>query len=367
MELVLVFDFELYQDFGSNVISVENFMLNNLVNVQINYDDEFVDEIFFEVVIIFIVICSVMSCDFWINSINVGILLNDFIDWGNGGGFGGVIYDVVILWLGCNFNGGIIGVVWLSGFCFNFCYNMCENFSLNLQILCVFWLYELGYNFGFGYDNSGIWIMLLLVNIFIQWLVQLQNVINNLIVLVGCLSSCGSIVLLIVFIDVLIEEVCIGSYVVFFDESDGIVIDCFWDFLGGMFFFFIDLYLIVYYENFGIYSVFLQVENSQGDDFIDIMVFIDLDDEYCKVIYYVNFEDGFDGWGVENLDNDVIWELVDVEGNLGDQVVWVDNFDYDVDGEIDGLVSFFFDLLVEVNVCLSFEYVYVCFNSGLCD
>ena len=366
-ELALASDFELYQDFGSNATSVENFMLNNLANVQTNYDDEFADEILFEVVTTFIATCSATSCDPWTNSTNAGTLLNDFTDWGNGGGFGGVTYDVATLWSGRNFNGGTIGVAWLSGLCSNLRYNTCENFSSNSQTLRVLWSHELGHNFGSGHDNSGTWIMSPSVNTSTQWSTQSQNAINNLIASVGCLSSCGSIAPPTAFIDVSTEEACTGSYVAFFDESDGTVTNRFWDFPGGTPSFSTDPHPIVYYENPGTYSAFLQVENSQGDDFTDITVFIDLDDEYRKVIHYANFEDGFDGWGVENPDNDVTWELVDVEGNLGGRAAWVDNFDYDADGEIDGLVSPFFDLSAEANVRLSFEYAYARFNSGLRD
>ena len=53
-ELALASDFELYQDFNNNATSVENFMLNNLANVQTNYDNEFADEILFDVVTTFI-------------------------------------------------------------------------------------------------------------------------------------------------------------------------------------------------------------------------------------------------------------------------------------------------------------------------
>lgn len=367
VELALASDFELYQDFGSNETSVENFMLNNLANVQTNYDNEFADEIRFEVVTTFIATCSNTGCDPWTNSTNAGTLLNDFTSWGNGGGFGGVTYDVATLWTGRNFNGGTIGVAWLSGLCNNLRYNTCENFSSNTQTLRVLWSHELGHNFGSGHDNSGGFIMSPSVNSSTVWSTQSQNAINNLVASVSCLSSCGVAEPPVAFIEASTDEACTGSYISFFDESEGNVNQRFWDFPGGTPSFSTDPHPIVYFENPGFYTAFLSVENPQGDDFTTFDFEIDLNDDFRKVIHYANFEDGFDGWFVENPDDDFTWERTAVEGNFGDQAVFVDNFDYDAAGETDGLVSPVFDLSAEANVRLSLEYAYIRFNNAFRD
>lgn len=367
VELALASDFELYQDFGNNATSVENFMLNTLANVQTNYDDEFADELQFEVVTTFIATCSATSCDPWTNSTNAGTLLNSFQSWGQGGGFGGVTYDVATLWTGRNFNGGTIGVAWLSAVCTNLRYNTCENFSSNAQLLRVLWSHELGHNFGSGHDGSGTWIMSPSVNSSTQWSNQSQNAINNYVASINCLSSCGTAEPPSAFIEVSRDEACTGSYIAYFDESEGNVTDRFWDFPGGTPSFSTDKNPIVFYPDAGFYTAFLTVENAQGDDFASFDVEIDLQDDFRKVIHFANFEDGFDGWFVENPDNDVTWERREVGGNLGDFAAFIDNFDYDADGETDGLQSPFLDFSAEANIMLDLEYAYARFNNTLRD
>ncbi|MEO0724788.1 MAG: PKD domain-containing protein, partial [Bacteroidota bacterium] len=364
VELALASDFELYQDFNNNATSVENFMLNNLANVQTNYDDEFDDEILFEVVTTYIATCNATSCDPWTNSTNAGTLLESFRNWGQGGGFGGVTYDVATLWTGRNFNGGTIGVAWLSGLCTSLRYNTCENFSSNSQTLRVLWSHELGHNFGSGHDNSGGFIMSPSVNTSTTWSGQSQNAINNLVASVNCLSSCGTAEPPTAIIEASAQDACTGSYVAYFDESEGNVTSRFWDFPGGTPSFSTDPHPIVFYPDPGFYSAFLSVENAQGSDFTSFDIEIELDESFRKVVHYANFEDGFDGWFVENPDNDITWERREVEGNLGDFAVYVDNHDYNAPGETDGLISPTFDFSAEAEINLELEYAYARFNAG---
>jgi PKD repeat protein len=368
VEIALASDFELYQDFGSNETSVENFMLNSLANVQTNYDDEFADEIQFEVVTTFIATCSATSCDPWTNNTNAGTLLDDFTDWGNGGGFG-VTFDVATLWTGRNFNGGTIGVAWLSGVCNNLRYNTCENFSSNASLIRVVWAHELGHNFSSGHDAGGSgFIMAPSVNNTNTWSPASINTINNFVSNANCLGDCeSSLDPPIAFIEVSRDEACTESYVGFFDESEGVVFTRTWDFPGGTPSFSTDPHPVVYYDEPGTYQAFLSVENNVGDDFTSFTIEVGLDEEYRKVIHFENFEDGFGGWGVENPDNDETWEITGVAGNFGDNAAFVNNFDYDADGETDGLISPGFNLSAEGDVRLSLEYAYARFNNNLRD
>ena len=368
VELALASDFELYQDFGNNATSVENFMLNNLANVQTDYDDEFADEIRFEVVTTYIATCNATSCDPWTNSTASGTLLNSFGNWAEAGGFGGVNFDVATLWTGRNINGGTIGVAWLSGLCVeDFRYNTCENFSSNSQTLRVLWSHELGHNFGSNHDNSGGFIMSPSVNTSTTWSTQSQNAINSLVANANCLSSCGTSAPPTAFIEAAVQDACTGSYVAYFDESAGNVTSRFWDFPGGDPSFSTDPHPIVFYENPGFYNAFLSVENAQGSDFANFDVAIELDENFRKVIHYANFEDGFDGWFVENPDNSITWERLAVDGNLGDFALYVDNYDYNAQGQTDGLVSPSFNFSAEAEINLELEYAYARFNSGARD
>lgn len=368
VEIALASDFELFQDLGSNATSVENFMLNNLANVQTNYDNEFADEIQFEVVTTFIATCNNTTCDPWTNNTDAGTLLDNFTNWGNGGGFG-VTFDVATLWTGRNFNGGTIGVAWLSGVCTNLRYNTCENFSSNANLLRVVWSHELGHNFSAQHDAGGSgFIMAPSVNNTNTWSNASINSINNFVSNANCLGTCeSSQEPPIAIIEASVEEACIESFVAFFDESEGVVLNRTWDFPGGTPSFSTAAHPIVYYDEPGTYQAFLSVENNVGDDFTSFVVEVGLDETYRKVIHYQNFENGFGSWDVENPDNDFTWEITNVEGNFGSKAAFVNNFDYDADGESDALISPGFNLSAEGDVRLSVEYAYARFNNNMRD
>jgi PKD repeat protein len=368
VEIALASDFELFQDFGSNATSVENFMLNSLANVQTNYDNEFADEIQFEVVTTFIATCNNTSCDPWTNNTNAGTLLDDFVDWGNGGGFG-VTFDVATLWTGRNFNGGTIGVAYLSGVCTSLRYNTCENFSSNANLIRVVWSHELGHNFSAQHDAGGSgFIMAPSVNNTTTWSPASINSINNFVSNANCLGTCeSSQEPPVAVIEAAVDEACTESFVAFFDESEGVVLNRTWDFPGGTPSFSTAAHPIVYYSEPGTYQAFLSVENNVGDDFVSFVVEVGLDENYRKVLHFQNFENGFGSWDVENPDNDETWEITTVDGNFGDKAAFVNNFDYDADGETDALISPGFNLSAEGDVRLSVEYAYARFNNALRD
>lgn len=368
VEIALASDFELFQDFSNNATSVENFMLNSLANVQTNYDNEFADEIQFEVVTTFIATCNNTSCDPWTNNTNAGTLLDDFVDWGNGGGFG-VTFDVATLWTGRNFNGGTIGVAYLSGVCNSLRYNTCENFSSNANLIRVVWAHELGHNFSAQHDAGGSgFIMAPSVNNTNTWSNASINSINNFVSGANCLGGCtSSQEPPIAIIEASVEEACTESFVAFFDESEGVVLTRTWDFPGGTPSFSTAAHPIVYYSEPGTYQAFLSVENNVGDDFTSFTVEVGLDENFRKVIHYQNFENGFGSWDVENSDNDFTWEITNVDGNFGSKAAFVNNFDYDAVGESDALISPGFNLQAEGDVRLSLEYAYARFNNGMRD
>ncbi len=149
VEIALAGDLAMYNAYGS-VGAVTGQMTTVLNNVQTNFDDEFADELKFIIVTTFVV----TSNNPWNASSNPGTYLSSFRQWGNGGGFG-VPKDVATCWTNINFNGGTIGIAYLSGVCNSFGYNVCEDFTGNMNLLRVLQAHELGHNFSCTHDPGG--------------------------------------------------------------------------------------------------------------------------------------------------------------------------------------------------------------------
>ncbi|MEZ4986948.1 MAG: M12 family metallo-peptidase [Saprospiraceae bacterium] len=302
VEIALASDFELYQDFGNNATSVENFMLNTLANVQTNYDDEFADELQYEVVTTFIATCTNTSCDPWTNNTDAGTLLDDFTDWGNGGNFG-ITFDVATLWSGRNFDGSTIGVAWLGGVCNSLRYNTTENYGGGVQQLRVLWAHELGHNWDAVHDETGTWIMSPSVNASTNWSALSQSDMNAFIASRNCLASCGVAEPPVAEIGAIYDQICVGSVVPFFDETESTVTDRFWDFTEGSPSFSTQAHPLVTFDEPGFYTISLSVENALGDDNTSYSIEVGTDPNFRKILHFQHFENGFGGWSIDNPDN----------------------------------------------------------------
>ncbi|PSR11770.1 MAG: hypothetical protein C7N36_14880, partial [Bacteroidetes bacterium] len=366
VELALASDFELYQDFGNNATSVENFMLNTLANVQTNYDNEFADEILFEVVTTFIATCSATSCDPWTNSTNAGTLLDDFATWGGGGGFG-VSHDMATLWTGRAFQGTTIGIAYLGGLCTDGRYHACENFGGSAQSLRVLWAHEMGHNFNASHDASGTFIMSPSVNTSTTWSAQSLNTINNFLPSRSCLSSCGVAGPPVAVIATPFDLACANSRIPFFDESEGTVTDRFWSFPGGNPASSTQANPVVTFPEPGVYTVSLNVDNAEGGDFTEYIIEIGFGPDFPKIFFFDGFEQGTGSWNVTNPDNNITWQSTAVGGNMGSRAAYVNNFDYNAAGQIDALVSSPFDFSAESDIRFTMEYAYRRYSNTFND
>ena len=268
VEIALAADFEMFQALGS-VASVESFMLGTLGNVQTNYDDEFDNELQYEVVTTFV--ANSNSTDPWTNNSDAGTLLDDFTGWGNGGGFGGVVYDVAAIWTDRNFNGSTIGVAWLSSICTNLRYHALERFSTNAALLRVVWAHELGHNFDAPHDGSGGFIMSPSVNSTTTWSTLSLNRINAFVPSRTCLTATcggggGGIVFPTSAFSAFPQSGCAPLEVEFTDDSTGPPDFWEWDFPGGSPNFSSVQNPTVTYTTAGIFDVTLTVFNIEGND-----------------------------------------------------------------------------------------------------
>ncbi len=270
VELAIASDFSMFQKYGS-VGGVEGHTLGVLNNAQTNYDDEFNNEILFDVVTQFVVDCS--GCDPWPTGNDSGTLLSSFRQWGNGGNFG-VNFDLGQLWtdrnISSNGDPSTVGVAYVGGICGSFKYQLIEDFSATAWALRVVVSHETGHNFGYGHDAGGSgFIMAPSVNNTNTWSPASINTINNTItaeINSGCFSPCVIVNPPIADFDANQTSGCLPLLVNFFDLSQENPDSWLWDFPGGTPASSTQQNPSVIYSSPGTFDVTLTVSNSAGTD-----------------------------------------------------------------------------------------------------
>lgn len=369
VEVGLAADNSMRVAFGG-VAQVTNFMFGVLNNVQTNYDNEFADEIQFEVVTTFISDCP--SCDPWTSSNDAGTFLESFTNWGNSNGFGTSSFDVASVWTNRDFAGSTIGIAWLSGVCSQYRYNALQNFSSNAAFLRVVQAHEYGHNFSATHDPDGSnTIMAPSVTMSNTWSTATRNQINNFVednsAPFGCLAFCAPPEPPTAAIIAPVTEICPGSYVSFFDNSTNEPAIWNWSFPGGDPSTSNEQHPTVFYASPGQYPVSLSVQNAIGSDATTLSTDIIVSDNARKYLMVETFEQT-SGWAISNPDNGIGWTIFDVGGNNGNRAMYVNNFGYqNGSGQVDALVSPPIDLAVNQDVTLEFEYAYRRYNSSLND
>ncbi|MFT4535737.1 MAG: PKD repeat protein [Saprospiraceae bacterium] len=268
VEIAIANDFAMFEEFGS-AFAVEDHAIGVMNNVQANYDDEFADELQYVIVTQFTVTNS--GGDPWSSSADTDILLPSFRSWGNGGGFGGFVYDVASLWTDKNIfndNGsGVIGVAYVGVICTNSRYNLLENFTNNPETKRVMVAHELGHNFGSFHDSGSGDIMAPFVSTSTTWSSQSINAINNHVDTRTCLDDCSGsgAAPTADFIFTVIEDCTVGE-VIFINSSSGANLDYEWSFPGGIPSSSTLENPSVQYPDGGTYGATLTVTNSSGSD-----------------------------------------------------------------------------------------------------
>lgn len=181
-------DWSMRVKYGSNT-GVENHNIGVMNDVQTNYDNEFADEIQFNIVEQWISACS--SCDPWTTSTDAGALLDSFTDWAPSGFSSS--HDLGGLWTNRNLDGGTVGIAWLGVLCTNLKYHVLQDFTSNATSLRVMTAHEIGHNFNASHDASGSgFIMAPSVNSSTTWSSSSINSMQNEYGSANCLNNCST-------------------------------------------------------------------------------------------------------------------------------------------------------------------------------
>ncbi len=344
IELAIASDFLMYQKYNNSVPDVENHNIAVMNNVQNNYDNEFADQLEFEIVEQFVATSA--AADPWTNSTNAGALLNSFTAWGPTGFT--QTHDLGSLWTDRDFNGGTIGIAWLSSLCDSDRYHCLQDFTNNANFLRVLTSHEIGHNLSATHDPSGSpFIMAPAVNNTNNWSTQTVNQINNHINanVNVCLNACQSLQPPVADFSALITNLCPGSSTVFYDQSLNNPTSWSWSFPGGTPASSTDPSPEVTYNNPGTYPVTMTVTNGAGADVASFSAFIFVGAGGDDLFFYEDFENGLGQWTVDNPDGGFTWETFVADGTLiGSQTARIRNFFYNSPGQKDALISPVIDL-----------------------
>lgn len=287
VEIALADDWLMYQDHNSSVTDVENHNIGVMNNVQGNYDNEFADELHYEIVEIWISTCS--SCDPWTSSTNSSTLLSSFSNWAGSGFVNN--HDVANLWTDRDFNGPTVGVAWLEGVCFdNWKYATCQDFTANPNFLRVLLAHELGHTFGAFHDPTGSNTIMApsIVNTDV-WSAASINSINNFVSGIGCLGPCQTAAPPVAGVTSDVQSGCAPLVVEFQDNSSGSPDTWSWVFPGGSPGTSAEENPVITYNSAGVFDVILEVSNSAGtssivlQDYITVEPLAEADFSYTQV------------------------------------------------------------------------------------
>ena len=274
LEIAIAADYLMLQLFDGDIERLENYMLAVLNNVQHSYDDEFVQEIRFQVVKLYFSNCE--ACDPWTTSTNSDVLLRSFRDWGNTGGFSAG-YSVASLWSGRIFDDNRGGLAWIGGVCKDLRYNVLRRYSNNASIMRALQAHELGHNLFAKHDTvDAPFIMAPVIRDHANWSNESTATINTFITSSisqgNCLSGCAQGSAPLARFEASQITGCAPLTVRFENQTTPDFATWEWSVQGATNGIYYDKNPTILFENPGFYTVMLRVENTFGKDSTTMLI-----------------------------------------------------------------------------------------------
>lgn len=364
LDLAIASDYSMFTKY-TNSQGVINHNVTVMNNVQGNYDDEFADEIKFIIVEQFISDCP--TCDPWTSSLDAPTVLNSFTNWGPMGFT--ATHDLGQFWTDRDFNGGTVGIAWLNAVCGSNRYHALSDFTSNASFLRVMTSHEIGHNFSATHDAPGApYIMAPAVSSATAWSANSISQIESFYAGISCLSVCPPPLPPTAEFSAQETNICPGTTIQFYDESTDNPTSWSWSFTGGIPATSTEQFPFVTYNAPGTYSVSLTVSNNNGSNTETKNGYITVGASGTDVIFFDDFSSGLSNWTISNPDNGKTWEVATASGSTAsDACVFMNNFDYNMDGQLDGLSTPVLNFSGRTNVRLNLEYAYARYNSMLSE
>ncbi|NRA49290.1 MAG: PKD domain-containing protein, partial [Phaeodactylibacter sp.] len=184
----------------------------------------------------------------------------------------------------------------------------------------------------------------------------------------GCFGPCGAPAAPpVAEIGTPVEQACPGSYIQFIDESQNSPTSWSWSFSGGVPNSSNQQNPVVFYPDPGFYTATLNATNAAGSSFtVSNTIFVQ--DGNTKYLFYDAMEGDLSNWTVDNPDNNTTWAITNVGGTqFGNQAAFMDNYNYDADGQEDALITPVLNFSQEAGMRLQIDYAYQRYSLALRD
>lgn len=265
VEVAIAADYKMLQLFDADVSLLEKYIVANLNNVRSNYDNEFNQQIRFELSTTWISTCE--TCDPWGEDTNYENLLAIFRDWGNANGFT-KNFDVATLWTGRVLDDNVGGGAYYGVLCGRLRYNVLRRYSENAGIMRSLQAHELGHNLNARHDSiNSLTIMSPFIRDVHEWSpmskVSINNYFSSALNLPNCISACNETAPNADFF-VVETKGCTPFEVQFYNTSSANATDWEWIFEGGTPATSAATNPLVRYEKPGIYNVNLRAYSLNG-------------------------------------------------------------------------------------------------------